>query len=221
MLHPNHLADLRRSGLTDETIRALGLFSASPQDIPRFLSGWTLPDLQSALIFPYPGEDGFYRVKLFPPVKGRDGHTIRYYQPPGSGVKPYIPRAAAPVLSDPTVPLAWTEGEKKAARACQEGLPCLGLGGLWNWIEDGQPIAGLDAMAHVERPETLYPDSDVWSRPELLRAVYAFGKELEARGAKVSVAIIPPGREGERRGLDDFLVAGVGGPPKAVRVDSG
>src|SRR5206468_10515718 len=34
---------------------------------------------------------------------------------------------------DPTLPLIITEGEKKALKACQEGLLCVALGGVQNW----------------------------------------------------------------------------------------
>ncbi len=202
-LHPGHLADLRQSGLNDDTISALGIHSARPQDISR-LVGWNPPNVTSALIFPY--QDGFHRVKVFPPYKDKDGHTVKYLQRPASGVHLYIPPLASRVLGDPSKPLAWTEGEKKAAKVCQEGIPCIGLGGLWNWLEDGKPIAKLDTIAHVEREEVIYADSDIWVRPDLLQPVYAFARELEGRGAKVTVAVIPPGPDGEKRGLDDFLV---------------
>ena len=131
-LHPDHLADLRRSGLSDETIVTLGIYSARPQDIPQLI-GWNPSEVTSALVLPYPGEDGFYRVKVFPSFTKRDGHTVKYLQRPGTGVQLYNPPLAAKVLKDPSKPLGWTEGEKKAAKACQEGVPCIGLGGLWNF----------------------------------------------------------------------------------------
>ncbi len=203
--HPDHFKDLERSGLSEETILDLGIHSARPHDIPKLI-GWNPPEVQSALVFPYPGEEGFCRAKVFPPFEDKDGHTVRYLQRKGSGVRLYIPPLAAKVLNDPGTPLVWTEGEKKAAKACQEEMPCIGLGGLWNWQEDGKPIPKLDDIAHAEREELICPDSDVWGRPDLIRVVYALGKELETRGAKVSVAILTPGRDGKKRGLDDFLV---------------
>ena len=204
--HPEHLADLRASNLTEEYIKELGIYSARPCDIPR-LVGFDPPDVTSALVFPYPGEeDGFCRVKVFPPFKDKNGHTVKYLQKPNSGCRLYILPRAAKVLRDPLKPIAWTEGEKKAALACQEGHPCIGLGGLWSWLENGRAIPKLDEIAHGDREELIYPDSDIWARPDLINAVYAFGKELESRGAKVTVAIIPPGPEGQKRGLDDFLV---------------
>ena len=95
-LHPDHLADLRQSGLTDETIQALGLYSARPGDISR-LVGFDPPGVESALVFPYLGEDGFCRVKVFPPYKDKNGHTVKYLQKPGSGVRLYIPPLAEKV----------------------------------------------------------------------------------------------------------------------------
>jgi hypothetical protein len=114
---------------------------------------------------------------------------MKYAQPVGSGVKLYVPHDVRSILTNPTVPLYIAEGEKKALKACQEGLPCLGIGGLWNWIQDGQPIEDLDLCAWVERRVVLVPDSDVWVRQDLLRPVYALGKELENRGAGVSTTI--------------------------------
>ena len=195
-LHPEHLADLRKSGLTDETFRELDIQSVRPQDIPRLL-GWDPANVTSALNFPYPRED-FSRLKVFPSFKDKDGHTVKYLQRSGSGVHLYIPPRAEKVLKDPTVPLGYTEGEKKAAEACQEGIPCIGLGGLWSWLEDGKPITKLDEVAHAEREEVIYPDSDVWTRPDLLRAVYAFGKELESRGANPNVVVFPSAPDGEK-----------------------
>ncbi len=203
--HPDHLKDLERSGLSEETIRDLEIYSARPHDIPQLI-GRNPPEVRSALVFPYPGEGGFCRVKVFPPFVDKNGHTVRYLQRPGSGVHLYVPPLAACALKDPYRPLGWTEGEKKAAKASQEGIPSVGIGGLWNWLEDGNPITKLDEIAHAEREEVIYPDSDVWVRRDLIRPVYALGKELEARGAVVKVAIIRPGKNGQKRGFDDFLV---------------
>jgi putative DNA primase/helicase len=164
---PEHWADLINSDLTPKTIEEHGIYSARPSDIPKLI-GWDPKDLSSALVFPYPGQSGFCRIKCFPPLPNKNGHTIRYLQKKGSGVRLYIPNVAASVLKDPSISLNWTEGEKKALRANQEGISCIALGGLWNWIEDNGAIEGLDEIAHVNRVERFYPDGDVWVRPDLL-----------------------------------------------------
>ncbi|MBZ0160966.1 MAG: DUF3631 domain-containing protein [bacterium] len=205
-LHPEHRADLQRSGLSEATIEALNIHSARPGDISKVV-GFDPPGVTSAMVFPYPDENGFARVKVFPTYTDKKGHTVKYLQKPGTGVKLYAPPLAARVLTDPTMMLMYTEGEKKAAKANQEGIVCVGIGGLWNWTDNGHPIPKFDEIAHADREEIIGPDSDVWHRPDLLRPVYALGKELEQRGAKVTVVIIPPDPDGRKRGLDDYLVA--------------
>ena len=213
-LHPEALEDLRRSGLSDATIAEAGLYTPAPGDLPRLLSARLVERVQHVLVFPYdsPGhgglwrrDDEFVRCKLFPPVDDGDGHTIRYYQRSGTPPRLYIPALARTALADPTVPLLITEGEKKALKANQEGLACVAVGGLWNWQVSGRPIAELDRIDWCDRETLIVPDSDVWTRPDLLQPVFALGKELEGRGAKVAVLKLPPGPDGAKIGLDDYL----------------
>ena len=81
-LHPDHLADLRRSGLADETIEAAGIRSVPPTDWTRVLGASLAGSITSAMLIPY--GDGFDRVKLCPPVSTTIGSKRRYHQPPGS-----------------------------------------------------------------------------------------------------------------------------------------
>jgi len=205
-LHPDHLADLRKSGLTNETIAAMGVYSVPPTDIPHLL-GWNPPQVQSALAFPYPGTGGFVRLKVFPPYQDKRGHAVKYLQPKKTPPHLYALPAAEAILTNPAAPLAVAEGEKKAAAMMQAGVMTVGVGGIWAWTEAKTHalVPELDRIIWVEREVTLYFDSDIWHRLELLNAVYALGKELEERGARVSVAIIE--QQGtEKTGIDDFLV---------------
>ena len=59
-----HLADLQQSGLTDETIRAAGLYTVPPDDIGKKLGG-NDSGILSLLAFPYPGCEGHERFKCF------------------------------------------------------------------------------------------------------------------------------------------------------------
>ncbi len=196
-LHPAHLADLRASGLSDETIRAAGTYSLRPCDIALFfnLRRGVPKELETALCFPYQGGT-FARIKLFPALG-----KMKYAQAAGTGARLYMP------LSVNDSPVFVCEGEKKCLAAWQAGLNAVAIGGLWNFLSNGQPIADLDAVTWDGRETTIIPDSDVWSRPDLLRAVYALGRELQSRSACVYVAKIPQDRPA-KTGLDDFLVAG-------------
>jgi putative DNA primase/helicase len=215
-LHPEALEDLRRSGLSDATIAEAGLYTPAPGDLPRLLSARLLAQVRHVLVFPYDEighgalwrRDGdFVRCKLFPPVGNGQGHTIRYYQRAGTPPRLYIPSRALGALADPTVPLMITEGEKKAIKANQEDLACVAVGGLWNCQSAGRPIADLDRIDWYEREALIVPDSDVWTRPDLLQPVFALGKELEGRGAKATVLKLAAGPDGAKAGLDDCLCA--------------
>jgi putative DNA primase/helicase len=195
-LHPDHVSDLRASGLTDETMRAAGVYSLRPCDFARFFSPRGIPnEIETALCFPYLGSS-FARIKLFPALV-----KMKYAQLPGTGAKLYAP------FSVKTEDIIVTEGEKKTLAAHQAGINTVGVGGVWNWLSSGEPISDLKLIEWNGRDVTIIPDSDVFRRRELMAAIYALGRELQARGAAVCIAEIPAnGRV--KGGLDDFLLRG-------------
>jgi putative DNA primase/helicase len=193
-LHPDHLADLRASGLEDETIRAAGLYSLRPCDIEHFfnLRRGVPAETKTALCFPYQGGE-FARIKLFPALD-----KMKYAQPPKTGARLPFTVSDGPVYV--------CEGEKKTLAAYQGGMNAAGIGGLWSWLTKGEPIEDLKLIQWDGRDVVVIPDSD-FQRQDLLRAVYALGRELRERGASVSVAEMPqPGQK--KVGLDDYLVSG-------------
>jgi Domain of unknown function (DUF3854) len=180
-LHPDHLADLRASGLNDETIRAAGVYSLRPRDIALFfnLRRGVPAEIETALCFPYQGGE-FARIKLFPTLV-----KMKYAQPPKTGARLYVPFR----VNDG--PVYIIEGEKKTLAAIQAGMNAAGIGGLWNWLTNGEPIDDLKLIEWDGRDIVIVPDSDVFQRQDLLRAVYALGRELRERGALVTIAQIP------------------------------
>ena len=196
-LHPDHLADLRASGLTDETIREAGVYSIRPRDIALFFSArkGVPSSIETALCFPYQGGE-FARIKLCPPLV-----KMKYAQPPKTGARLYLPFSIIDGV------LYICEGEKKTLAAHQAGMNAAGIGGLWNWLTNGEPIDDLKLIEWSGREVVVIPDSDVFQRQDLLRPVYALGRELRERGASVSVAEIPQ-LEQKKIGLDDYLVVG-------------
>jgi hypothetical protein len=150
--HPDHLSDLQKSGLNDEMTKIMGVYSVRPGNISRML-GWNPERVESALAFPYPSVEGFCRIKVFPPYEDKEGHKVKYLQRKDSGVHLYILPPVQAVISNLVLPLYFTEGEKKAAKAVQEGLTCIGLGGLWNWVEKatGEGIEELGTIAWPDR----------------------------------------------------------------------
>jgi hypothetical protein len=151
-------------------------------------------EIESALCFPYQGAN-FARIKLFPALG-----KMKYAQPPGTGARLYMP------FSVGAEEIIVAEGEKKTLAAHQAGFNAVGMGGVWNWLSEGEPIADLKLINWNGREVTIIPDSDVFERANLLRAIFALGWELRILGASVLVAQIP--QAGVKVGLDDFLVTG-------------
>ena len=199
-LAPSHIEDLRKSGLNDETIQEAGLKSVPPRLINKIL-GFNAK-IDSLLEIPYPGTD-FSRYKLFPPLTNRDGDNIKYFQAKDSAPRLYVPPGF-----DCTKKL-WpiTEGEKKALKATQDGLNCLGLGGIWNFATkngNGQPelIPDLKNIPWKNKTVEIIPDADFKTKDHVKRAVYRFAKLLEAEGATVFIVELPGALK-----LDDICVS--------------
>src|SRR5262249_13657316 len=120
----DHAEELRASGLSWETIKESGCYSAKADEVERLLGYVAGP----GFVIPYSSNEHncYARVKL--DHGGTDGK--RYRSPKGAQNRLYVPtNMDRTVLTDPTRPLYVTEGEKKALKACQEGLPCVALGG--------------------------------------------------------------------------------------------
>ena len=203
-LHPSHVEDLHRSGLSDVTIEMMACRSVPPAGIDKLSSGG-LQGVESVLEFPYPALN-FSRYKLFPPLKTKDG-TLKYFQTKGSGCHLYVLAPVTEKLADVSEPLFVVEGEKKTAKAVESALCAIGIGGVWNWKDKDtwKSIDELQAIAFADRDVGLVFDSDTWTRDDLQRAVYALGKYLEFRGAKVSAYLLPQPTK-EKVGLDDYLL---------------
>ncbi len=207
-LREDHLADLQRSGLSEDTISRTGFFSA-PEDQVRDLLGY---GCGAGMVIPYydvlnGGAIVLHRVRLDTP--GPDGK--RYRTPKGAGNRLYIPPILGRAqLTDPTVPIYLCEGEKKACKAVQEGLCCIAVAGVWSWRTriDGksQPIPDLDQIPWDGRNVTLVFDSDLAVKKPVQFAEFRLAQELRARGAHISALRLPSGPGGEKVGLDDFLL---------------
>jgi putative DNA primase/helicase len=197
-LSADHLADLRRSGLTDETIASAGVRSLSEPDLRQEI-GALAEKVSSGYLVPYHGADGFGRVKIFPALDGQ-----KYSQRPGTSCRLYLTPGASASLRNPAIEIFVVEGEKKALRLHQEGLASIGIGGIWNWRSEGRAISDFGSIDWCERKVTLVPDSDTWTRDDLRQPVFALAKEIESRGGKVEVLKLP--QNGENKcGADDFL----------------
>jgi hypothetical protein len=141
-LASNHLADLRASGLTDETIAATRCRTVQGAEVNKVLNwGGGAEKLGQCLYFLYLNRTGcpigFGRVKPDRPRQEQraDGsiRCIKYEQPRGVGLRIYVPPMVWPLMADPSLPLLVTEGEKKALAAAQLDFAIVGLSGVDCW----------------------------------------------------------------------------------------
>src|SRR5689334_12141240 len=108
-----HLADLRKSALDDETIELMAVRSVVGAECASVSP--ILSRCESLLEIPYFGNNGFRRWKVFPPIKTISGDSLRYYQQPGSSNHLYVLPSVAGKVHDSSLPLCMLEGEKKEA----------------------------------------------------------------------------------------------------------
>jgi putative DNA primase/helicase len=205
-LTPAHFKHLRSSVLNDEYIAMMACHSPT-REVFEAIHPALIP-CESVLAFPYPNCNGYERYRLFPPQG-----DMKYFQIPGSTSHLYILPAVRAILSNPSIDLVIVEGEKKAGCLTQHGVAAIAIGGVWSWLikDTCELLPEFDQIAFVDRNVLIVFDSDCWVKQEIQRALYALGKAIENRGAKVEALIIPPADDGSKQGADDFIAThGIG-----------
>ena len=195
--HPEHLADLRRSGLTDETITRQKIRSVPPHMIEQLL-GFDPRGVLSAYLIPFPDSHGGWmnhvRLKVFPTIT-TDRGSIKYLQPRGSRVRLFFPLATLPAVVQGNAPLWLVEGEKKSLAVAQLGFPAVGFSGIEGWHARGSRglLPDFDAIPFRGRLLEFVPDGDVQTNPNVERGARRFAEALAARGARVRLVRLPVG----------------------------
>ena len=154
----------------------------------------------------------FFRIRYVGPLTPVDkkGTPIRYMQPPNLGVCAYFPPILAwrEIIEDPSISLVITEGEKKAAKACLEGFPTIGLGGVSNITSRKTGVhflPELEAINWVQRKVWIVFDHDKAPKPDVYAAANRLADELRNRGAMVYYVNLPAPGPNVKVGLDDYL----------------
>src|SRR5262249_11089176 len=125
------------------------------------------------------------------------------------------------VLKDPQTPLIVTEGEKKAAKADQEGFPCIGLVGVYGWQkrrardESGashgrrELIDALKALPWAGRDVYIAFDSDINDNRNVRSAAWHLEMALVEQGAVARCVRLPSDAADPtvKVGLDDYLIS--------------
>lgn len=218
------LADLSRSGITESLALALGV-----REVDKGEAQALGHDARGGLLFRYydPFTDAFlpeatfHRLRYLDPPAGFAGvvaNPQRYSQPRGSLNRVYVPRRVAGVdfdwkgfLADPNQPFFITEGEKKAACACEHAVPCVALGGVDVFAARGR---GAHALPFFDQTNlsgrgvyvVFDTDSSAGLKDSVLESAKRLMLMLLERGAVPRLITLPADENGGKMGLDDYLV---------------
>jgi len=212
------LDDLARSGLDAKSIEQIKVKALTREATGKLLNSKSEDDCLVSYQIPYFTLDGkptkdFYRVRfLEEPPKGKFGaekKPRRYTQPKDEPPRFYLPPIIdwSEVANDTDIPLTFTEGEKKSAAACQNGIACIGLGGVWSWRSKAYNLPHIRDFKEFTwkgRQVFLCFDNDLWDNDKVLHALTALASKLHEFGAYVSFKFLPEGVE--KIGLDDYLL---------------
>ena len=216
-------AKLKTSGLTLDDARQLGisclgaLGTASLHPAFKQLCSLRLDylDHHGQPLPDWPGAKPFYRLRYLETPTDFSAITekkpIRYVQEPNTAPVAYYPNNQnwTDLISDVNQPLILTEGELKAAKACKEGFPTIGLGGVYNWRSHKLGLTwlpSLDVIQWLKRNVYICFDSDYKTNPMVCAALRELAEELHRRGSFVYLINLPQLHGFEKVGLDDFLV---------------
>jgi hypothetical protein len=217
------VAKLATSGLALADAQVLGIRCLGPQQTAQLHPAFkALCSLQLAYFGPdgqpladWPGGEPFYRLRYLETPTDfaslTDKKPLRYVQVPNTAPVAYYPANCAwpGLLADVDKPLILTEGELKAAKACKEGFPTIGLGGVYNWRSYKLGLAWLPSLEQVvwlRRHVYICFDSDYQTNPMVCTALRELADELHRRGAFVHLVSLPALPGLDKVGLDDFLV---------------
>lgn len=184
------------------------MFKALPSMRIRYMD----PSSPEKPLTPHSKWPSFQRLRyLIDPPPDKQGKVQRYAQSARSGVCAYFPtlRDWRPVLTNTDEPIFITEGEFKAAKACERGFFTIGLGGVWNFLSKasgGALLWELDAIDWVQREVYVIFDNDGQPNEDVIAALNRLAEELCDRGAIVYTVFLPSVRQG-KTGLDDYFIA--------------
>lgn len=201
------LQDLRKSGLSDETISEMKVIPcpAGKEGAEMLkdrlgyasLAGQGILQASDCYFFEYP--DGYSRAKLGIPLPSADGKPAKYLSPKGNEGKHsyYLERDKEKLQKAHVV---WiTEGEKKTALLSQELRPfdghvAIGFPGVWMWPKDWKGTAG--------RTFVICYDSDFLEKREVQLSIAGLAFQILASKGVPKMASWNPA---EGKGIDDYL----------------
>lgn len=209
------VADLERSGLTQSDFKKLQLELMTADQTDDFVG-----EPRASYKIPYFDLGGkrtaYARVRFLQSQRGkafRKGGSFRYSQPFNSSPHLYYPPYLdwRKIAKDTSIPILLTEGEKKAAKACKEGIACIALGGVYGYKSSKRLQDLIPEFYDIDwkdREVEICYDADVMMKSEVRQALSGIAFELSQKFTPETINFVFLDAEtvGPKTGLDDFLV---------------
>lgn len=217
-LSQDHSAMLRSSSISDYVIRKRGYRTLDDTDKNRTLLkslGFSQSQINlPALLIPLHDPTGTIAGCQIRPdnPRTRDGKPVKYETPSNARNVLDVHPMVTYRISNPGETLWITEGVKKGDALASRGHVAIALSGVWGWIgrNDQGGSSALGSWRDIPlkgRQVRIAFDSDAATNPKVQQAESALAQYLEDKGAHVVVLRVPPGEEGEKQGVDDYLNA--------------
>jgi hypothetical protein len=197
--------DLKRSGLSRIDAKKRGLKALVGEEVREYLcgneergfrktiypSGYWIPYYS-----PFVKESLYGRIRFNEDYRPKGAKKVqRYSQPQGTKPEIYFDPTInwKSVLSDLKEDIYIFEGEKKGMVACKLGYTAIAIGGVWNWMADGEPIESIVRIPWKNRKAIIVFDNDIQYKPDLMRARDALRNFLIKAGALPFAVDLPDG----------------------------
>jgi len=211
-----HLRHLQASAISLEVIAECGFRTVeTPAELEELGFTRRQASYVPGILIPWHFEGGIVGHQFRPdrPRQDLKGRVLKYEVPKGSSLRLDMPPACQHAAGDPSVPLFVTEGSKKAASIVSRGGVAISIAGVWAWRGKNQRggltlLSDWDVVALNGRKVYLGFDNDIVTKPPVAAALRRFTANLERKGANVSTLLLPPGENGAKVGVDDYLAAG-------------
>jgi hypothetical protein len=212
-LSDSHQRQLKESAIAEEVEAARGYRTIrSRSEVPEEFADW---QRRLGLLVPTHSPDGVtngHQLKPNKPIRRKNGSAPKYETPTGSRITLDVNPMMLEEVRSADGDLWVTEGPKKVDSLTSQGLPTVGIIGVWNFAEPGSKgTTPLSCWYHVRlsgRRVIIVYDADAKTNPDVQEALRRLVAMLEALGAEVLVVYLPAVNGDGKAGVDDYLAAG-------------
>ena len=209
--------DLKKSGLTAETVKMAGLdkfdFVLGGLKSAGFIDkigGQSIIQACSILSIPYFSQSGeriSERLRIYPALENTK-YLSQISKPP----IPYILPAVWQIKDKKNKEIWVTEGEKKALRLVQADEFAISIAGIWNFRagkntdesrENKELFTAIQEFILPGRTFFVAFDNDFVKNSDVRKALFLLGLTIQNRGGIVKIA----NWDGAFKGIDDYLAA--------------